>query len=288
MKNRKFIIITGMSGAGKTTAIKTLEDMDYFWVDNLPPALIPTFAQLCSSSGFDRVAIACDDSGENFAKDLMKALPAIRDYQYEYYILFLDAPDNILVRRFSEHYRKHPEAPTGRLLEGITREREKLQDIKGMADKLINTGDMAKVRLKEEIKRLFSLTEGGEFSMIVNLLSFGYKYGIPLDTDLLFDTRILPNPFYEPALQEKDGRDPDVQAFIFQGEEGTELLEKIKSFLEFLIPHYINRGKNHLTIAVGCTGGKHRSVAVSIKVLQFLQEKSCQVFLDHRDIKKRS
>lgn len=286
MNTKRFVIITGMSGAGKTTAIKTLEDMDFFWVDNLPPTLIPKFAQLCSSSGFNKAAIAIDDSHENFSKDLQDSLLIIKELGYDCFVLFLDSADEILVRRFSEHYRKHPDAPQGRILEGIRKERDKLRSIRGIANKIIDTGEMKTPHLKERIKELFFTPCDESNPIIIHLLSFGYKYGIPLDADLIFDTRILPNPFYEQSLQNRDGADNEVQDFVFQDGDGHKLLEYLSSFMQFLIPLYIKRSKTQLTVGIGCTGGRHRSVAVSIKLREFLQSNNYNTTLSHRDIKK--
>ncbi len=286
MKKGEFVIITGMSGAGKTTALKTLEDMDFFWVDNLPPSLIPKFAQLCSTSGFKTVAVAADDSGEDFYGELCEALECLPALGFNRRIMFLDAPDEILVRRFSEHYRKHPLSPSGRLMDGIRKERERLTELRGQADNVINTGDMTRAQLREQISGFFYMPGETTYPIMITILSFGYKFGIPLDADLVFDTRVLPNPFYDPELQHRDGTEKEVQDFVFADEEGEKLLNHIFEFLDFIIPHYISKGKPHLTIGIGCTGGKHRSVAVSVKLQEYLKAGKYRIFLNHRDIKK--
>ncbi|MCD4785663.1 MAG: RNase adapter RapZ [Candidatus Eremiobacteraeota bacterium] len=286
MNAKEFVLITGMSGAGKTIAIKSLEDLNFFWVDNLPPSLIPTFVQLCSTSGFNRVAVAADDGANSFLSELQVSLETVREYNFNTQIIFLDAPDEILVRRYSETYRKHPLASSGRLLDGIEKERKKLREIRGLADIVIDTGDLKRGDLKEEITRLFFQSEDGSPPIMITILSFGYKFGIPLDVDLVFDARVLPNPFYDPNLQCKDGTDESVRQFVFRGDDGRILLDNIYQLLEFIIPLYIRRGKSHLTIGVGCTGGRHRSVAVTTRLAQFLKEKNYQTFINHRDIKK--
>lgn len=286
MNVKEFVLITGMSGAGKTTAIKSLEDLNFFWVDNLPPSLIPTFVQLCSTSGFNRVAVAADDGAQDFISELQVSLETVREYNFNTQIIFLDAPDEILIRRYSETYRKHPLASSGRLLDGIEKERGKLREIRGLADIIIDTGDMKRGELKEEITRLFFQSEDGSPPIMITILSFGYKFGVPLDVDLVFDARILPNPFYDPNLQCKNGTDESVRQFVFRGDEGHILLDYIYQLLEFIVPLYIRRGKSYLTIGVGCTGGRHRSVAVAIQLAKFLQGKKYQTFINHRDINK--
>jgi len=282
----EFAVIIGMSGSGKTTAIKILEDLDFFWVDNLPPSLIPKFAQLCCSSGFKQVAVAADDSGDKFVEDLQEALQTLSSYGFRSRIVFLDAPDDILVRRFSEHYRRHPMAQSGRIMDGIRKERVRLSELKGKADRIINTGDLTRAQLREEITRFFFHSENGVSPIIVTILSFGYKYGIPIDVDLVFDTRVLPNPFYDPKLQNKDGTEEEVREFLFGEKVGEELLEHLYRFLKFMIVHYIKRGKPHLTIGIGCTGGRHRSVAVAAKLSEFLKANNYTSYLNHRDINK--
>ncbi|MCE1248241.1 MAG: RNase adapter RapZ [Firmicutes bacterium] len=286
MSIKEFVIIAGLSGAGKTTALRAFEDMDFFWVDNIPPLLIPKFAQLCSSSGFSRIALVADDMGDNFSSELQEALSHIDDPSLKKRIIFLDAPDDILVRRFSESYRRHPLSKTNGLLKGIIKERGKLQDIKGRADLIIDTGAMTASNLREEITRLFHESVDGAPPITISVMSFGYKYGIPLDADLVFDARILPNPFYEPTLQDKTGIEEEIQQFVFAGEEGEVFLVKLFDLVNFMVPQYIRRGKAHLTICTGCTGGRHRSVAVAVKLTDFLKNLNYNVFLDHRDINK--
>jgi UPF0042 nucleotide-binding protein len=227
-----------------------------------------------------------DDMGDNFAAELQESLSHIDDPGLKKRIIFLDAPDDILVRRFSESYRRHPMSKAHGLLKGIVKERGKLQEVKGRADLIIDTGAMTAANLREEITRLFFRSEDGAPPITISVMSFGYKYGIPLDADLVFDARILPNPFYEPTLQDRDGTGEDVQKFVFAGEEGELFLVKLFDLVNFMVPQYIRRGKAHLTVCLGCTGGRHRSVAVATKLTEYLKSNNYNVFLDHRDINK--
>jgi RNase adapter protein RapZ len=287
LENKDFLLIAGLSGAGKSTSLKYLEDLDFFCVDNLPPALLLKFAHLCSASGFLQVAVAADDSGENFVQELLDAMKSLPKLGFNTKIVFLDAPDDVLIHRFSASYRKHPLAGAGgRILSAFRKERKKLEEIRGLADIVIDTADMTPYRLKEEMTRLFFKSESGSQPIAVTVLSFGYKYGIPRDVDLLFDTRILPNPHYDKKLHHLDGRDENVRNFVFKEESGQEYINKIFDLLEFLLPLYITRSKSHLTIGIGCTGGRHRSVAVARKISEFLRTRKFNVYEEHRDLEK--
>jgi RNase adapter protein RapZ len=284
---KDFIIITGLSGAGKTTALKCLEDLNFFCVDNLPPQLVAKFGQLCITSGFDQVAMAVDDSQESFKKELKLAISTLMELDYKVQMIFLDAPDEILVRRFSTNYHKHPLASTGvRILDGIRMERRMLREIRGQADRIIDTGDMTLRQLKEEITRMFFRWEDGTPPITITILSFGYKFGIPRDADMVFDARILPNPFYDPNLQPLDGRTELIQNYVFQDDTGKEFMSKLTDIMDFLLPNYIAKGKSHLTVAIGCTGGRHRSVALSSNLAKFLKDKNYRVFQEHRDLSR--
>jgi RNase adapter protein RapZ len=284
---KDFIIITGLSGAGKTTALKCLEDLNFFCVDNLPPQLITKFGQLSIASGFDQVAMAVDDSQENFKKELKLAMSTLAELDYKVQMIFLDAPDEILVRRFSTNYHKHPLASTGlRILDGIKMERRILREIRGQADRVIDTGDMTLYQLKEEITKLFFRWEEGTPPITITILSFGYKFGIPRDADMVFDARVLPNPFYDQNLQPLDGRNDLIKDFVFKDENGQLFMEKVTDLVNFLLPNYLAKGKSHLTIAIGCTGGRHRSVALASNLANILKEKNYRVFQEHRDLSR--
>jgi RNase adapter protein RapZ len=287
LTQKDFIIVTGLSGSGKTTALKCLEDLNFFCVDNLPPQLISKFGQLCIASGFDQVAMAVDDSQEEFKRELKQAISTLTELDYKVQMIFLDAPDEILVRRFSANYHKHPLTSTGgRILDGIRMERKMLQEIRGQADRVIDTGEMNLRQLKEEITKLFFKWEDGTPPITITILSFGYKFGIPRDADMVFDARILPNPFYDPGLQPLDGEAEEIQGFVFQDETGREFLDKISDIMAFLLPHYVARGKSHLTVAIGCTGGRHRSVALASRLAEYLKSENYRIFQEHRDLSR--
>ncbi|MFZ5945732.1 MAG: RNase adapter RapZ [Bacillota bacterium] len=287
MSSVKVLIITGLSGAGKTQAVRSLEDLGYFCVDNLPPSLIPKFAELCSQSKGEvtKVALVIDIRGGQFFDDLFAALEELKTMGIIYEILFLEASEEILVNRFKETRRRHPLNPQGGIIYGINLERERLQELRGRANKIIDTSDLKPSQLKEEIQNLWGLN-GKQKILSVTVMSFGYKYGIPLDTDLLVDVRFLPNPYYIPELKELTGSEKQVQDYIFKSPVSHEFLEKYYKLLSFLIPNYISEGKTHLVIAIGCTGGRHRSVAIANSLGQLLQNEDYQVTVKHRDIEK--
>jgi len=285
MPTGEFIIITGLSGAGKTLSMRCLEDLNFFCVDNMPPTLIPKFAQLCNSSHLRRVALVVDIRSREFFAELQKDLQELPEIGFRYRILFLEASDEVLVRRFSETRRKHPMATTGRLLQGINSEREILKDLRGMADKVVDTSRLTPAQIKREITNLFAPHRDGKL-INITIVSFGYKFGIPMDADLVFDVRFLPNPFYEEALSKLSGKDPEVREYILKFPESKEFIRKLHELHEFLIPQFVRDGKAHLTIGIGCTGGRHRSVAVSEELARFLEGLDYRVTLEHRDIRK--
>ncbi|MFP4497623.1 MAG: RNase adapter RapZ, partial [Vulcanimicrobiota bacterium] len=217
--------------------------------------------------------------------ELMESLQILSDLNFKTLLIYFDATNDELVRRFSANYRRHPRLKEGkRTLEAIREERVAQKDIRGMADKILDTSDKTVHQLKEEITRLFFKSEDGAYPITITIMSFGYKYGIPRDVDLLFDARVLPNPFYDLELQPLDGTNEKIQKFVFKEKKGNEFLNRICELVDFLLPQYITKGKSHLTIGIGCTGGQHRSVAVADKIASYLKEKKYQVFEQHRDI----
>lgn len=285
----KFLILTGLSGAGKSQSIKFLEDLDYFCVDNLPPALIIKFAEMCTQSkgAIEKVAIVIDIRGGRFFDQLLSSLEELAHEGHEYEILFLEASDETLIRRFKSSRRKHPLAAEGRIIRGIKEERRRLKDIKAKADNIIDTTNMSPSELKEEIMHLF--VKGGKSEgLIINVISFGFKYGIPLDADMVFDVRFLPNPYYVESLKKFSGADECIKSYVMQWPAAVEFLGKLDDMIEFLIPHFIKEGKSQLVIAVGCTGGRHRSVTMANMLSQKLKEGNHRVITDHRDIEEEN
>jgi len=283
----RFVLITGFSGAGKSGALHSFEDLGFFCMDNLPPALIPKFAELCLQSGgkINRVALVCDIRGGELFSGLFEALDRLEEMGFAYEILFLEASEEILVRRFKETRRRHPLAERGSILEAIKEEKNLLQDIRGKADMIIDTSDLAPADLKEKINRLYA-PEQWEKNMLITVISFGYKYGLPLDADLVFDVRFLPNPHYVESLRYLDGNHPRVHDYIWKWAVTHRFFQKLKDMLEFLVPCYIREGKPQLVIAVGCTGGRHRSVSLANELSRFLAEENYRVRTEHRDINK--
>ncbi|MCL2397016.1 MAG: RNase adapter RapZ [Defluviitaleaceae bacterium] len=281
----EFLIVTGMSGAGKSTALKFLEDIGVFCIDNMPPALIPKFAELVFRPGTDveKVALGVDIRGGRLFDELLPLLDCPESGLSGYSILFLDASDQVLHKRYKETRRKHPLSETDSITEGIQRERQRLAKIKGAADHIINTTYFLPRQLKEKINLLFLENKNFD-SLTVTLLSFGFKYGIPSDSDLLFDVRFLPNPFYDPKMTSLTGNDAAVHDYVMNETATGEFLTKIADLLEFLIPQYINEGKNQLIISIGCTGGKHRSVVVANNLAAHLQQAGYFANTKHRDI----
>lgn len=285
-----FLIVTGMSGAGKSTVVNFLEDIGFFCVDNMPPELIPKFAEICfnSTSEFNKIALGVDIRGgkEQFNK-LFELLESIKEHEYDYQVLFLDASDEVLVKRFKETRRKHPLAGGEPILETIHKEREYMDEAKKRANYIIDTSKILPRHLKEEISSIF--LEGKTYqSLMVNISSFGFKYGIPSDSDLVFDVRFIPNPFYLPELKEKTGMNQDVRDYVMQWDEAKEFLDKLYDMVNFLIPYYIKEGKNQLVISIGCTGGKHRSVTLANALHDRLKDQDYRLYLTHRDIENDS
>ncbi|MEI3199863.1 MAG: RNase adapter RapZ [Lachnospiraceae bacterium] len=284
----RFVIITGMSGAGKSTALKMLEDMGYFCVDNLPIALLGKFAELAGAPGgeINKVALGVDIRSGQALGELETELEKLAIKGLSYEILFLDASDSVLVKRYKETRRSHPLAKGGRVDKGIQEEREKLAFLKKHADYILDTSQLLTRELNQELDKIFMQNQ--EFkNLMITVLSFGFKYGIPQDCDLVFDVRFLPNPFYVDDLKQKTGNDKEVQDYVMGFEVSHVFLNKLTDMLEFLIPNYVLEGKNQLVIGVGCTGGKHRSVTLANRLYEALNgQKEYGVRLEHRDIRK--
>ena len=284
----RFVIVTGMSGAGKSSVLKMLEDAGYFCVDNLPVPLLPKFAELISSQEHETtplVALGIDiRSGEGLAT-VNKVLDTIKAFGVNYEILFLDCEDAVLIKRYKETRRQHPLALEGRLEDGIKSERKKMKFLKLKADYIMDTTQMLVRDLKAEIDKIFVKNEPYQ-NFYVTILSFGFKYGIPTDADLVFDVRFLPNPYYVEDLRKKTGNEQEVRDFVMNCKEYDMFLGKLVDLFLFLAPQYIKEGKNQLVIAIGCTGGKHRSVTVANSIYEYLKEKNYSVKIEHRDISK--
>ncbi len=281
----RLLIVTGLSGAGKTMAIRYLEDMGFFCVDNLPPKLILQFVKLCEQSEgrIDRVAIVVDIRGRGFFDDLLGCLSEMKDEGYNYEILFLEASDNVLIKRYKESRRAHPLVKEGRIISGIQKERERLERIREIADHIIDTSNLYPKQLKENLVELFHDNQNNE-GLLISIISFGFKHGILLDADLVFDVRFLPNPFYVDELKIHTGQKPEVRDYVFKFPETKKFMDKLVDMLEFLIPNYIKEGKLQLVVGIGCTGGMHRSVAIADTLYEILQEKGYRVSVEHRDI----
>lgn len=287
MAKGNFVIITGLSGAGKSTALKNFEDLGYFCVDNLPTTLIPKFAEICLQLKYKmkKVALGIDIREGDFLDDLFSSLEELGKMGFSHQILFLEASNSVLVRRYSETRRKHPLDKEGRsILEVIIKERKRLMGIKERADKIIDTTTLTPQEFKQVV--FSSFREVPELdTMNVSLVAFGYKYGIPVDADLVIDTRFLPNPHYIEKLRPLTGNNPEVSRFVLKFSVTQKFLRKYSGLLKFLIPYYIREGKSYLTIAVGCTGGRHRSVIVVNELNKFLGKKY-PVKTQYRDIEK--
>ncbi|MBQ9278475.1 MAG: RNase adapter RapZ [Lachnospiraceae bacterium] len=283
----RFVIVTGMSGAGKSTALKKLEDMGFFCVDNLPVMLIKRFADIAYDDelSVDNVAIGVDIRSGESLNQLSVLLEDMKKSSYSYEILFLDATEPELVKRFKETRRKHPLSKSGRINEGIVRERQKIEFLKQRADYIIDTSGLLTRELGAEIEKIFSSGEAYN-NMIITVMSFGFKYGIPRDSDLVFDVRFLPNPYYVEELRPLTGNDKAVADMVMDCEEYEQFMKKMVDMIEFLVPNYKKEGKNQLVISVGCTGGKHRSVTVANALYERLGHLPYTVRQFHRDITK--
>lgn len=277
-------IVTGLSGAGRTSALHRLEDLKYFCVDNLPPELIPSFAKLCldSPKPLQKVAIAVDTRMGDWFNTIYDAIDELKKMDLSLSILFLDSSDETLVSRFKQTRRPHPVSQSGNILSGIHAERRQLQRIKDMSDRVIDTSTYSIRKLYDVIDSYF--TEDKDSSLLISVISFGYKRGIPMDADLVFDMRFIPNPFYIKDLRPHSGLSPDVKEFVFSYERVHTLLDKIVDMVEFVSPYFLEQDKKQLVIGIGCTGGMHRSVAVAQELYERLLKTNSKVYLEHRDL----
>lgn len=284
----EFVIVTGLSGAGKTRAMHAMEDIGFFCVDNLPPALIPVFYDLCiKSEGLrNRVAVVTDTRGGKLFKSFFTAMEALKRDKKPYKILFLDSSDAVLVRRFKETRRKHPLSDdlNGSLEQAVRLEREMLKPVKECSDYVIDTSGVSPAQLKARITELFLSSPSD--SLAVHCISFGFKFGIPMESDLVFDVRCLPNPFYDEALRPQTGLDAAVRDYVMEKEETIGFVSRFTDMVDYLLPLYSKEGKSQLVIAVGCTGGHHRSVALAQYMCDYLGEKGIKTSVTHRDIQK--
>ncbi len=280
----KFVIVTGLSGAGKSLALKRLEDLGYFCVDNLPPSLIPQFAEICHQGSRDKAAAAVDMRMGDMFSGIFGAIEALKaNENISLDILFLDASDEALVKRFKETRRKHPLLNTGYIMEGIAEERRLLARIEDYATNRLDTTTYSQKKLGEALDSIYAGAEDSK--ILISISTFGYKRGIPIDADMVFDMRFLPNPFYVPELKDFSGKDPKVRDYVLSFAPAGQFIEKILDMIDLVSPHYISQDKKQLVIAIGCTGGMHRSVVVAEEIYRILNERGERVTLDHRDIK---
>lgn len=283
----RLVVITGMSGAGKTVAVQSFEDLGYYCVDNLPPTLLPKFLELMkdSTNNITKVALVMDLRGREFFDSLFEALDVLNEEVWlKEHILFLDAKDTALVSRYKETRRSHPLAVGGLPLTGISQEREILDELRGRAQRIIDTTNLKPRELRDKILNIYSEDRQEIFS--INLVSFGFKYGLPIDSDLVFDVRFLPNPHYVSHLQPLTGLNQEVSSYVFKWSDTQKFLEKVLDLLEFMLPQYKKEGKSQLVISIGCTGGQHRSVALTEHISKVLSENYI-THISHRDIDKR-
>jgi UPF0042 nucleotide-binding protein len=280
-----FVVITGLSGAGKSFAIKCFEDMGFFCVDNLPTTLMPTFADLIARSGqkVDRVALGVDVREGEYLDHLLDVIAELRRRGHAVEVLFLEASEETLVRRYRETRRRHPLAPDGNVLDGIRAERKAMSHMREVADRIVDTSGLTVHQFKDLLIEAY-VTPRDRPGLAVSLVSFGFKHGIPYDADLVFDLRFLPNPHFVEALRAHDGRDREVTDFVFSHAESRDLLARLKDLVRFLLPLYQREGKAYLTIALGCTGGKHRSVAFVETLRAFLEDMGLTPLVRHRDL----
>jgi Predicted P-loop-containing kinase len=284
----RFIIITGLSGSGKSTVTKEFEDMGYYCVENMPPALIPKFIELCSSANgkLENVALVADiRGGEDVFSALLGELSNLKNAGYEYEILFLEASDDSIVRRYKFSRRSHPLSEFGNILDGLDKERALLKNVKEHATYVVDTSELNLTDLHKKLRSLFDKPDGNQ-EMYITFQSFGFKYGVPIDCDLVFDVRFLPNPFHVEELREHTGEEACVQDYVMEFEPSKLFFDKLVDMISFLIPHFEEEGKPHLMVCIGCTGGRHRSVTLANKLFEFFSKERQNVTIKHRDILK--
>ncbi|HYZ91367.1 MAG TPA: RNase adapter RapZ [Actinomycetota bacterium] len=286
----ELIVITGLSGSGMTEATKSFEDMGYLVMDNLPPSVIEQVADLCRTSGMRRVAVVVRPSGREFFQEffgeLGTAFLGLREKGIDFRIMFLEASDEALVRRYEEKRRPHPLAPTERVADGIARERLMMEVLKDDADIVLDTSSMTPHELRSRILRAFPADHLMGAELQVSVMTFGYKYGLPIDADVVFDTRFLPNPHWVDELRSLPGTDERVRDYVLGHEEAKGYLSRIEDMLEFLLPGFVREGKHYLTVAIGCTGGRHRSVVFGEQIARFMQDLGYPVGVHHRDLER--
>ena len=280
----KFVVVTGLSGSGKSETMRALEDMGFYCVDNLPPALITKFAELCyqPNSSIDKVALGIDIRGRKFFEALHESLNYLEKENYEYEMVYLDCNDDVLLKRYKMTRRNHPLAKDMQIPEGIKMERKIMEPLKELSTCIIDTTNMKPKDLKEEIKKIYSSGEDNP-NLTISVVSFGFKHGILADADLVFDVRFLPNPYYVEELRAKTGDDKEVRDYVMNSKISEEFYVKLLDMIHFLVPQYIEEGKQHLVIGVGCTGGRHRSVTITNLIAEDLSNKGYRVVKKHRD-----
>jgi len=280
-------VVTGMSGAGRSAAADVLEDLGFFVIDNLPPALIPKVAELGRGrEGASRFALVVDTRAGEYLPDLESALAELRESGARTRVLFLDASDEVLIRRFDATRRRHPVAESDRVSDGITRERELLERIKEQSDVVVDTSELNVHELRDRLRELFGEPAGAPSGLQISVVSFGYKHGLPLDVDLVFDCRFLPNPHWIESLRPLPGTDPKVRRYVMKQEETQAFLEELSNLFELLLPAYVREGKSYLSIGVGCTGGRHRSVVIAAEIARLLERIGFPARVHHRDLER--
>ena len=287
MKNLRIVIITGLSGSGKSTALKALEDIGFFCVDNLPVMLLPKFLDLQTgaSSEISKIALVMDLREKHFLEKHIEVLSRLRKKKYDIEILFLDTSDELLLRRFSETRRTHPLSKDRTILESIKLERDKLHELKEMANNIVDTSGYSIHQLKEHVQR-FYLAPGKAKKLLINLISFGYRYGLPPDADIVMDVRFLPNPYFVSDLKEHNGNEKAVEEYVMRWDDTGQFLSNLFDMMTFLTPLYEKEGKSYLNIGIGCTGGKHRSVVILNQLAKYFSGRNYTINMSHRDIKR--